>query len=138
MELSLRNAIENAAVKSHNFHYVAVNQSGSISEYFPSIFNKIYEYIVLSPLARLYLYGPSWGTFGFWNGMDTTIICSQKTQLSSSFWEEHPHECLQLISKHFYGTVVLFETIVYFTVVYLTLKYIFTFCYHCRILKKNT
>lgn len=82
-----------------------------------------YDYTVLSPLARLYLYGPSLGGWGFWNGMDLSMICAQKTNISLEFWQTHSAECIQLISRHFYGIVVLVETLFYFIIMWALLRW---------------
>jgi hypothetical protein len=87
-----------------------------------TVISRIYEFAILSPLARLYLHGPSWGSIGFWNGVDINIICAQKTQLSVSFWENNSSQCLTLISKQFYGIVVMFETIFYFFMLWVVMK----------------
>ena len=98
---------------------------------------KIYEFIILTPLARLYLHGPSWGTIGFWNGVDINIICAQKTQLSVSFWENNSSECLTLITKQFYGMIVMFETICYFFMLWISIKTILFYIISQCITLKN-
>jgi len=80
----------------------------------PGTLHRLYETWVLAPLARLYLYGPALGGWGFWNGLDVAVICSHKTHLLPEFWQAHPTECLQLIGQGFYGVLVLGETLVYF------------------------
>ena len=135
MESQLTHAIESAATSVG--YTSASTTSESITGHIFSTFYKLYGYIILSPLARLYLHGPSWGTFGFWNGIDVAVICSQKTQLSPSFWEEHPRECLQLVSKQFFGTVVLFETIIYFIVIWSFLKSLMKICYNFKFIQSS-
>jgi hypothetical protein len=80
--------------------------------------HSIYEKLILSPLARLYLYGPSLGGWGFWNGLGMHVICAQKTNLLPDFWEHHPFECAQIVSKQFYSSVVFIETFVYFFIIW--------------------
>jgi hypothetical protein len=120
-DVVLSRAVERAAVWNmgqaaipatfldHIWHYVHV----------------VYEYAVLSPLARLYLYGPSFGGWGFWNGLGLHVICSQKTNLLPEFWQSHPTECIQIVSKNFYGMIVLFETLCYFLILWVFAKSLF-------------
>jgi hypothetical protein len=73
----------------------------------------IYGKVVLTPLARLYIWGPSWGTLGFWGGKPMHDICAQLTSLSSDFWLKHPEQCVEVVSKTFYSLIILVETVVY-------------------------
>ena len=128
MDSSLSNAIQNA-MSLAKFQPVSSTQlPTTLPNNVLTVCRQLYTYVILSPLARLYLYGPSWGTFGFWSGIDATVICSQKTNLPPIFWEKHPHECVEIISKQFYGTVVMFETIFYFGTIWFILKYFLLWC----------
>jgi hypothetical protein len=66
------------------------------------------------PVAKLYLWGPGLGGWGFWGGMDMSEICAHKTTLNSAFWRQHPDECAEIVSRHVYSVAILIETIVYF------------------------
>jgi hypothetical protein len=97
-----------------------------------------YEWLVLTPLARLYMFGPSVGGIGFWGGQDISEICAQKTNLSSEFWKENSFECFQLISKNFYGMVVLCESIFYFLLLWkLATCLSYFLCMYCCKKKEN-
>lgn len=82
----------------------------------------LYEKFILSPLARLYLYGPSWGGWGFWNGLTLPVICAQKTNLLPEFWEHNSFECAQIVSKQFYSSIVFIETFLYFVIIWCSMK----------------
>lgn len=118
MEISLNNAVKRAM----SWEIKATHTWIDLPIYYV---RKTYEYIVLTPLSRLFLLGPSLGGFGFWNGQRIEDICAQKTTLPAEFWKEHQIECIQLISKSFYGIVVLFETVIYFFLVWFLIKQIF-------------
>lgn len=93
---------------------------------------KVYEWIVLTPLARLYINGPSWGSFGFWNGQSLSDICAQKTSLDATFWQANPMECAQIISKNFYAMVISVETLMYFALLWITIRSLFDCIIHHR------
>jgi hypothetical protein len=75
---------------------------------------QVYHHVVLYPLAKLYMYGPTLNGWGFWGGQDISHICAQKTSLDAEFWKHHPHECIEIIGKNFYAFVILMETLIYF------------------------
>jgi len=125
--MSLIEAIKSASNLTQ--HVTAIGSQSSIVEYLTYHLNKIYYYIIVFPLAKLYLWGPSFGGWGFWGGMDMAEICAQKTTLSSEFWKRNPEECAEIVSKQFYSMTILIETIVYF---YLLIQVLVTLCYKCR------
>lgn len=79
---------------------------------------QLYKTFVVKPLARLYLWGPRMGNFGFWGGQTLHDICAQITSVSSDFWIKHPDECLVTISKSFYSLLILFESVLYVVFIY--------------------
>jgi hypothetical protein len=129
MELALTNAVERAAAWKD---FSPVLMPTTLPEYITYYVHKSYEYVILSPLARLYLHGPSWGGMGFWNGLGLHVICSQKTNLMPEFWQTHPMECIQIVSKSFYSLVVLIETLFYFFFLWIILKGISQCMAQCR------
>lgn len=118
-DVVLTRAIERAAVWNVGH---AVITPVTYLDYIWHYAHKVYEYAVLAPLARLYLYGPSFGGWGFWNGLGLHVICSQKTNLLPEFWQTHPAECIQIVSKNFYGMIVLVETLCYFLILWVFAK----------------
>lgn len=127
LSVSLSNAVERSSLIFDNF---VVTHPKTWTEHIWHGIQNGYELLILSPLARLYLHGPSFGGIGFWNGISIYTICSQKTTLLPEFWKSHSTECIQLISKHFYGGVVLFETVTYFVFIWVSLKYILNYLKH--------
>ena len=97
--------------------YDAVKQvSSNLTHYMATYWTPlrhIYQTVILQPLARLYVWGPSWGQWGFWNGRPKHDICAQITQVPSDFWLQHPEECIAVIGNTFYSLIVLWETIGY-------------------------
>lgn len=106
-------------------------------EYLIQYIQIAYEKIIVYPLMRLLLHGPSLGGWGFWNGLDLSVICSQKTNLLPEFWQSHPAECVQLVSKGFYGAIVLVETVVYFLLIWVGIKCVASLCQHCGCKRGN-
>lgn len=100
---------------------------------------QLYKTFVVKPLARLYLWGPRWGNWGFWGGQTLHDICAQITSVSSDFWIKHPDECLVVISKSFYSLLILFESILYVVFIYKAVQFVWWvggclssfFKYHC-------
>lgn len=88
---------------------------------------QMYQQWILSPLARLYLWGPTLGGWGFWGGMDMADICAQKTTLGADFWKKNSEQCAHLVTKQFYSLTVLVETLTYFYGVYFLYKYVFLY-----------
>ena len=78
----------------------------------------IYENFFIIPLARLYLWAPTLNGWGGLGGQNLQEICAQMTHLSSDFWDLHRPECMDMVSKKFYGLVVVFETFFYFIILF--------------------
>ena len=84
----------------------------------------LYEWLVLMPLSRLYLYGPTLNGWGFWGGQEVSLICAQQTSLNVNFWRENEDQCYELISKQFQSITVLVETVMYFLCIFSFLKFL--------------
>jgi len=74
----------------------------------------LYNTCVLNMLFRLYIGGPSFAGYGFWEGQQNNEICAQMTRSSSSFWDNNHSECDAIIFRRFYSWVILFESSVMF------------------------
>ena len=122
---SLINAIEGAFLWENKLCYETTYFS---IDWFKIHTNKIYETIILTPLARLYIYGPSLSGWGFWGGLEINDICAQKTNTPADFWKSNHQECIRIVSKSFYGLVVLIESIFYFIIIWKTLLNIMLLC----------
>jgi hypothetical protein len=76
-----------------------------------------FRYVLYYPLQTLYLNGPNFGHFGFWNGKSNSDICSQLTNVPSFSWESSyvlQNECSVLIKKNFNSFYITIIFIVYF------------------------
>ena len=54
------------------------------------------------PLRHLYLNGPSFSGYGFWEGLPREEICSRLTMVEARYWygtPEQEHACSQLIER---------------------------------------
>ena len=71
----------------------------------------LYEQLVLRPLRRLYLQGPSF--VGFWGGQALADVCAQMSTVPASFWAEHPDRCDVLVEQRLQSFVVTVETVAY-------------------------
>ncbi len=70
-----------------------------------------FQTLVLQPLARLYILGPTW--LGMWGGRSPHDICAQITQTNSKVWMRNEMECFHIISKAFYSHVIVIKTLGY-------------------------
>ena len=113
MELVLYNAFERN-IMLHTSNTLQTINNTNIFSLIKHNVARIYTYIILTPLIRLYLHGSTFFGVGFWNGKNVYDICSQKTNIKSEFWKDHHDECINLISKDFYSFVIIIETFIYF------------------------
>jgi hypothetical protein len=89
-----------------------------------NIFYRLYRKLILNNIARLYIFGPRFAGFGFWQGRSPEQICESITESSSSFWKLNMDECNRLINQHFNSYVVLIEFILYMYIVYKAFIYL--------------
>lgn len=83
-------------------------------------FNLLYFYIFIVPFARLYLQGPWFSGFGFWNGLPPHEICSRLNGASgplSGHFSDHPEVCLEMIERDISAKLILVETVVFLPLV---------------------
>ena len=95
----------------------------------------IYTATVLTPLKRLYFYGPRMAGIGFWRGIPKHDICAALTNHDSHFWIKYPDACNEIIAKDFYSIEVLVETICYFALLYYCIPVVYRLImqrYHAR------
>jgi hypothetical protein len=113
----------------------ALWEVGELSGRWGWIYNttaKLYGRFILTPLARLYLWGPNIGGWGFWEGLEMHDICAQQTHYSSEFWKQHPYACAEIVTKKFYSLLIVIQTLVYFIVLYCIVKFIYRLVCRCR------
>lgn len=93
-------------------------------------FYNIYEKVILLPLLKLYIYGPRWGQWGFWNGAPYYDICAYQTNTPSPFWKDHSQECWNIIEKQFQGFLLAFEVSLYLVFCYfIVTRLVWMLCY---------
>ena len=69
------------------------------------------------PLRLLYFDGPSYGNYGFWNGVSNAEICASLTKTNSMVWlttSETIRECGFMVNKAFTSFYVLVTCLIYF------------------------
>jgi hypothetical protein len=133
MNQLLHNALQRAAMSLTPPPLVDFPVSKTMIDIVSEKLYQIYEYTILTPLAKIYLFGPSFLGWGFWAGQDLSHICSQKTNVPADFWEKNPVQCVQLITRSFYGMVVVIETFLYCWLFWTFFKYIGMLCrYPCK------
>lgn len=76
----------------------------------------IWEPVVISPLRRLYFYGPSNLILGlgFWEGAKKSTICAKVKNTEESIWALAPDHCDKITEDLFQSFVVMVETIIWF------------------------
>lgn len=117
-----------ATIKDASMLY---NLSTTLQNGWKHVVYMTYNKIVLTPLARLYLWGPHLNGWGFWAGKALHDICAQMTHMPSDFWIHHPDECMQVISKSFYSNIILIETCVYLYLIYKFISLVFRLIKKC-------
>ena len=68
------------------------------------------------PLRYLYLHGPSFSGYGFWEGLAHEEICSRLTMVDARYWygtPEQEHACNQLIERKTESLWVLCSFLLY-------------------------
>lgn len=85
---------------------------------FKSKFRYVYTLLILKPLARLYISGPSLHGIGFWQDKSPESICAHLSSSDEQFWRKNPEECSRIIASHFYSWVILLEYVGYCLILY--------------------
>tara|TARA_Y100000310_G_scaffold331842_1_gene406198 strand:+ start:6341 stop:6727 length:387 start_codon:yes stop_codon:yes gene_type:complete len=87
----------------------------------------IHAYFIASPLKHLYLYGPSLGGYGFWNGKNEMDICAEMTGVPSDVWAINMENCQQHIDRHFNALIVSTNFVLYLGFVWVSWKTLLAF-----------
>jgi len=64
----------------------------------------LYQFFILYPMWYVYLNGPSFFGYGFWNRKNYENICQEITHVDQSHWisnEENYQVCVNKINQHF-------------------------------------
>jgi len=83
-----------------------------------------YDYLLVNPLRKIYLFGPAVVGFGFWQGLSSPEICAHITQYTETFWRENPTDCEALIEAKFYSFQISVEALLYFLLLYHGVKFV--------------
>lgn len=59
------------------------------------------------PIRKLYLFGPRWGSVGFWEGRQKEDICAEITGSPAAFWKQAEAQCDALINRKVQSVAVL-------------------------------
>lgn len=71
--------------------------------------------VLIQPFSWLYMKGPR--MLGFWEGLEEEAICSQLTNVRSTFWsrsEDNMTQCRETLERHFWSYIVLATTVSYY------------------------
>lgn len=74
------------------------------------------------PLLHLYLYGPTFGSYGGWGGQALPDICAQLTSTSSQHWDKNMDLCADMVHTRFDGFFTLFSVTLYTVFVFWLFK----------------
>lgn len=102
-----------------------------------SLFNHIYQKLIVNQLRELYLHGPS--VLGFWGGQSPSQICQTVTTYTELFWQSNPKQCNDIIESKFAALRVTIEIILYFLFLYHISRQIGVVCLYmmCRANRKK-
>ena len=93
-----------------------------------SLLSSVYNLLLVSPLRRLYLYGPAAYNVGFWEGKEASEMCQVMTNHNQLFWENNHEECQTLIETRFQSFKTTVEVVLYFTLMYKIVVAVLTGC----------
>jgi hypothetical protein len=108
--------------------------------------SNIYDWLIIEPLRRLYIYGPSVYNIGFWEGKEESEICQVITNHKQIFWEQNENECHTLITNRFQSFKTTVEVCIYFVLMFrllnmllinFSLKQLFQCCIRKQEVKKR-
>lgn len=79
------------------------------------LLTECYDYLFAAPLKQLYLHGPCFFNFGFWQGRQESQICAEISgpHVSESFWLINSLECQELIERRVNSFIVNIKLILY-------------------------
>jgi len=116
---------------SHAIALAQINGSYLLNQTIPLWFShplmrRIIFTCVELPLLYVYMFGPSMGGYGFWEGKQLDIICSELTAVPQEHWTENIDVCETLVTHKFNSVLVAVYFVLYIfalkTVVLLLIK----------------
>ena len=93
------------------------------------------EAAVEDPLVHVYMHGPAWNGWGFWEGQANEDICSAISHVPASFWATHSTDCAALVQRHQHAFVVGFEFV---SAVLLAVLVVFWLLIHLTVVRPVT
>ena len=106
----------------------AVHQAGDKSSMFNPFSRFIFFNFMETPLLQVYLFGPSLGGYGFWQGAELQDICTQLTSVPGRHWDENIDECAALVYNRFEGYLVVFYVVIYIYTIAVVAHGLFSKC----------
>jgi hypothetical protein len=90
--------------------------------------SSLYDLVVRYPLFSLYFNGPAVHGFGFWQGLPPETICSSLTGTPEAVWVQMPHDCYDILWRHFNSFHILVQALLYFYIIYKLAVFLYIYC----------
>ena len=103
----------------------------------PSFFQSIIDMLFEAPLFQLYIHGPAFHNFGFWEGRPKEEICSSMTGVPTSHWSINQMLCEELILNRFESWIVLVYVGIYLWILFKIALQTFKLCRYSKRFKKT-
>lgn len=91
-----------------------------------------YDYLIVSPLYKLYRFGPRVHGVGFWKNATDFDICCALSTVDAQFWRQNPEKCVEIIRSDFNSYLIFLETFFYFLILYKLAQHSQLFFSFCR------
>jgi hypothetical protein len=91
----------------------AIHAAGDRAAFLNPVVRYVFFSMLEKPLLQIYLFGPSFGVYGFWQGMPPSHICASMTNVHTPHWDENQDECAMLIFNRFESYMVVCYGLMY-------------------------
>ena len=128
---SLSNSLSNSSSFSqgllllNNLFLISFDQAHLIMNHILNYYIFLYSWIIWMPLIQLYLKGPNFHGYGFWNGKPSIDICSYLTGRSSIKFYEDPEECFQILFTQVDAFLIAIHFVILFTAIYYSFQFVY-------------
>lgn len=78
-----------------------------------NIIATLLRYVVEKPIALVYLRGPAFNGYGFWEGLSKADICSRFTNVDARHWARNEHMCDEIIDNKLHAIYTIFYVAIY-------------------------
>lgn len=85
---------------------------------------RVYSWLLIAPLKKLYFGGPQLFGYGFWAGREPSDACAELTNVGAEFWSQHPDRCEDLLNKQFTAFLIAIETLAYLYLLYRSISFV--------------